>query len=138
MTGGAGNSTDDSGIQTIYMTLDSSGWSPNSFVLKNNVKTRWIINATYVRSCDNEIIMDGYGIDVKAHLGENIVEFTPNATGVITWHCPMNMYRGTFVVVNDPNNQSEIASASASAPAVKKSGGCGCGMMGGGSGSCGR
>lgn len=125
--------------QTIYMTLDARGWSPNSFVLKKGVKTKWVINATSVSSCDNEIIVDGYGIDVKAHLGENVVEFTPGATGVITWHCPMNMYHGTFIVVNDPNNQTEVANATAAAASVpKKSGGCGCGMMGGSGGSCGR
>ncbi|MDD5336914.1 MAG: hypothetical protein PHS02_00335 [Candidatus ainarchaeum sp.] len=113
-------------VQEIRMDVLASGWSPDSFVLKKGVKTRWVINAKQLTGCNQEIKVPDYGLDIKLQQGENIVEFTPDKEGVVRWSCWMGMIRGTFVVVNDTGNQSAVSQALANAPAPK-TGGCGCG-----------
>lgn len=127
------SSAEDANVQVINMTVDRYGYSPNSFVLKKGVKTRWVINAKELTGCNKEIKVPDYSLTIKLQAGENEVEFTPEKTGVVRWSCWMGMIQGSFTVVEDPGNQTQINNAVASAPPVKKSGGCGCG----GGGTCG-
>ncbi|MDD5336913.1 MAG: sulfite exporter TauE/SafE family protein [Candidatus ainarchaeum sp.] len=87
-------------VQTIKMTVDGFGWSPDSFVLKKGVKVRWVIDVKELTSCNKEIIVRDYGLDIKLRQGENIVEFTPDKEGTVRWSCWMGMIPGTFQVVN--------------------------------------
>jgi plastocyanin domain-containing protein len=87
-------------IQTIGMTVDAAGWSPDSFVLKKGMKVRWIIDVKELTGCNKEIIVRDYGLDIKLHEGENIVEFTPTQEGTVRWSCWMGMIPGTFQIVD--------------------------------------
>ncbi len=136
LAGAAGNITNNQSgnisdeVQEIRMSVDASGWTPDSFVLKKGVRVRWIIDVKELTSCNNEIIVRDYGLDIKLRKGENVVEFTPSSTGVVRWSCWMGMIQGTFIVVNEPANQTEVDAANASAASVKKGGSCGCGCGG--------
>ncbi len=85
-------------VQEIRMTVDSYGWSPDTFTLKQGVRTRWIIDVKELTGCNKEIIVRDYNLDIKLHIGENIVEFTPDKKGTIRWSCWMGMIPGTFNV----------------------------------------
>lgn len=97
-TGGA-NSSISEDVQTIRMTVDAYGWSPDTFTLKKGVKVRWIIDVKELTGCNKEIIVQDYGLDIKLKEGENIVEFTPTKAGTVAWSCWMGMIPGTFRVV---------------------------------------
>jgi sulfite exporter TauE/SafE len=86
-------------VQEIRMTQGSSGYTPREFVIERGKKVRWIINSTNQFSCASSISVPQYGIKRNLKLGENIIEFTPTATGDISFSCTMGMYRGKFVVV---------------------------------------
>lgn len=120
-------------VQTITMSVNRYGYSPNSFVLKKGVKVRWVINVNELRGCNREIIVRDYGLDIKLQEGENIVEFTPTKEGIVRWRYWMGMISGMFVVVNDTSDKAAVDKALASAPKV---GGCGCGRSKS-EGSCG-
>lgn len=93
LNGSSGN------IQVINMTVDASGFNPDNFVLQKGVKVRWVINVKELTGCNREIIVRDYGLDIKLHDGENIVEFTPDNAGTVHWSCWMGMIPGTFQVV---------------------------------------
>ena len=123
-------------VQQIDMTVTSSGWSPDRFVLKKGVPVKWVIDVKQLTGCNKEIIVPAYNLDIKLKQGINVVEFTPTSEGTVSWSCWMGMIPGSFVVKSDIdlNSQTQVQAALNSAPAPKKSGGCGCG---GSSGTCG-
>jgi len=98
-TGGPQGSNVTEELQVIRMTVDASGWSPDTFILKKGIKVRWIIDVKKLTNCNKEIIVKDYGLDIKLKTGENIVEFTPEKEGTIRWSCWMGMIPGTFTVV---------------------------------------
>jgi len=112
------------GKQEINMDVLASGWSPNSFVLQKGVPVRWNINVKELTSCNKEIIVNEYGLDIKLKQGLNIVEFTPNKVGTVRWSCWMGMIPGSFVVTDD--GQASQAQIQMATPALTGHS-CGCG-----------
>lgn len=125
--------TINNGIQEVNMNVDSSGYSPNSFVLKKDTPVKWNVNVLELTGCNQELVMNEYGIDVNLKQGINVIEFTPTKTGTITFTCGMAMLRGTFIVTEDGTASTQQIQA-----AKPKASGT-CGMASGGScgGSCG-
>ncbi len=113
----------NNGAQEVNMEVDASGYSPNSFVIKNKIPVKWNINVKQLTGCNNEIIMNDYNIDVKLKQGLNVIEFTPEKTGTISFSCWMGMIRGSFIVTDTGTaSQQEIVAAT-----PQSSGSCGCG-----------
>ena len=116
----------EGGYQIIDMEVDRSGWEPNSFVLKKGIPTKWNINVKELTGCNNEIIVQDYGLDIKLKKGMNVVEFTPDKKGTVQWSCWMGMIPGSFVVTDDGiASQEEIEESIASGGSCGE--GCGCG-----------
>ncbi|MFA6466681.1 MAG: sulfite exporter TauE/SafE family protein [Patescibacteria group bacterium] len=84
--------------QVINMTIDYSGYSPNSFKLKKGVPVKWIIDGTKASGCTNGIMSPDLNIRENIHSGENIIEFTPEKAGTFNFSCFMGMFRGKFIV----------------------------------------
>jgi len=126
---------DADGYQVINMNVTSSGFSPNSFVLKKGVPVRWKINGQQLNGCNNEILVRDYGLDIKLQSGLQTVEFTPNKTGTVRWSCWMGMIPGQFIVTEDGTlgvSGSQLPVSGNGTPATGHScggsgGGCGCG-----------
>ena len=120
------------GYQIVNMDVDASGYSPNSFVVKLGVPVRWNVNVKQLTSCNQELVLNQYGIDRNLKKGLNVIEFTPNKEGTLAFSCGMGMLRGSFVVTNSGQaTQSQIQAASA-----PSSGGMTCGMKSGGGCGC--
>ena len=64
-----------------------------------------IINVSkeYLTGCNNEIIINTYDVKQKLVEGENIIEFTPTKTGIITYTCWMNMIKNNIKIVDNIN-----------------------------------
>jgi len=121
----------NNGSQEIRMDVDASGYKPDSFVLKKGVPVKWIINAKELTGCNKEIIVPSYNLQIKLKQGENIVEFTPDKAGTVSWSCWMGMIPGSFIVTDTGNaTQQEIKSAAPNSGGGMCGGGgsCGCGM----------
>lgn len=145
------NVTLENGVQVVRMTETGSGYSPNSFTIRQGIPVRWIIDAQAPYSCAASLSMPKYNIRKYLKQGENIIEFTPKETGRIPFSCSMGMYTGVFNVV-DKNGKAPVSpppdkggkggsavnSASASQPGPRAAGGCGGGATAtGGGGGCG-
>jgi sulfite exporter TauE/SafE/copper chaperone CopZ len=123
---------DNQGNQVINMDVTYAGYSPNSFVLKKGIPVKWNINVKQLSSCNGEIIVNDYNLDIKLKEGLNIVKFTPNKAGTIRWSCWMGMLRGSFVVTETGTaSQQQIKestpSSGGSCNMGANGGGCGCG-----------
>jgi len=89
------------GYQIVNMDVDASGYSPNSFTIKQGVPVKWNINVKQLTSCNSEILLPAYGIDKKLQQGLNTIEFIPKQVGTLSFSCWMGMIRGSFVVTSD-------------------------------------
>ena len=125
---------DNEGYQVIKMDVDAYGYSPNSFVLKKGVPVKWIINGKEITNCNKVIQVPKLNLKFDIKKGEQIINFTPEETGTISWSCWMGMIRGTFIVTEDGvATQKEISSAVKTTSTSSGScgmGGGGCGCMG--------
>jgi hypothetical protein len=119
------------GVQEINMNVDASGYSPNSFVLKNGVPVKWNVNVKQLTGCNSELVMREYNINVKLKQGLNVIEFTPDKIGTITFTCGMGMLRGSFIVTETGEASQEQVKAATPAKGMQcggsSGGGCGCG-----------
>ncbi|MFA5996036.1 MAG: sulfite exporter TauE/SafE family protein [Patescibacteria group bacterium] len=95
------NVTLENGVQVVRMAETGSGYSPNQFTVKKGVPVKWIINAQAPYSCASSIMMSSYNIRKNLVAGENIIEFTPTASGQATFSCSMGMYTGVFNVIDN-------------------------------------
>ena len=102
------NVTLENGVQVVRMTETGSGYSPNSFTIRQGIPVRWIIDAQAPYSCAASLSMPKYNIRKYLKQGENIIEFTPKETGRIPFSCSMGMYTGVFNVV-DKNSKAPVS-----------------------------
>lgn len=121
------------GVQEINMNVDASGYSPNSFVIKKGVPVKWNVNVKELTGCNQELVMNQYGIDKKLKQGLNVIEFTPSKDGTTQFTCGMGMLHGNFIVTESGTASKEQVDASAPSKSSTCSmgssgGGCGCGM----------
>lgn len=133
------------GFQEIYMEVNSYGWNPDTFVLKQGVPVRWVIDGKEITGCNNAIQVPKYGLEFDIRKGEQVIEFTPTEEGIVRWSCWMGMIPGTFIVKKDINLddagaiQEELTQVPQQ-PRGSCGGSCGsptCGAASGGSCGCG-
>jgi sulfite exporter TauE/SafE/copper chaperone CopZ len=91
----------ENGMQTVTMNESSRGYTPNKFTIKKGVPVKWVINAQDPYSCASSITVSSLKIQKTLKVGENIIEFTPNKTGKISFSCAMGMYTGSFTVIEN-------------------------------------
>lgn len=88
------------GYQTIEMHFDEEGKTLGQVVLRKGVPVKWKIYNEHGQSCVSGVVVPKLGLDVPLKKGEQIIEFTPQQEGLITWTCNMGMTTGTFLVVD--------------------------------------
>jgi sulfite exporter TauE/SafE/copper chaperone CopZ len=125
----------EDGYQVIEMNVTRYGWEPNSFVLKKGIPVKWKIYGKELNGCNNQILVNEFGLDIKLKEGLQIAEFTPNEEGVIRWSCWMGMIPGQFIVTG-ADNVSQTSPSEVVVPELPAAGSCG-GSCSGGCG-CGR
>ncbi|TDT57292.1 sulfite exporter TauE/SafE family protein [Fonticella tunisiensis] len=91
------------GVQTITMTANYSGYSPNAFVVQRGLPVKWTIKGERITSCNNAIVVPSLNIQKKIKSGDNVIEFTPDKDGTIRFSCWMGMIGGVIEVVDDLN-----------------------------------
>ena len=91
----------EDGVQIINSTL-SPGKYPNINVQKG-IPVKWIIDAPKgsINGCNNRMIIRDLGIEYSFKTGDNVIEFTPEKTGKISYSCWMGMIRGSIYVTEE-------------------------------------
>jgi hypothetical protein len=88
----------EDGVQVIRSVL-----APRSYpdlTVQAGLPVRWIITAdeTSLNGCNNAISIPALDIYQRLAVGENIIEFMPDKTGVIFYSCWMGMISATIMV----------------------------------------
>ena len=87
-------------MQIINSTLEP-GKYPNITVYQG-IPVKWIIDAPEgsINGCNYKILISEYNIEYTFQTGENVIEFTPEKTGTVTYTCWMGMIRGNIFVTD--------------------------------------
>ncbi len=90
-----------SGYQTVSTTVEAGQYHP--LMVQVGVPLRWTISvkAQDLNGCNNPITIPQLGIRAKLVPGDNVIEFTPDRAGNITYTCWMGMISSTIRVVPD-------------------------------------
>ena len=86
------------GYQVIYTEVEKQAYLPEAYTLQKNLPVKWIINVKELSSCNRRIIVPDLEMTINLKEGLQMVEFTPQESGVISWSCSMGMIPGTFIV----------------------------------------
>ena len=75
------------------------GYTPDRIEVQQGRPVRLAFIRKESTPCTEQIVLSDFGITRALPEGERVlVEFTPGKAGEFTFHCGMNMVRGTLVV----------------------------------------
>jgi sulfite exporter TauE/SafE len=86
------------GKQYVTTGLVSGGYEPIQVVSGVPVEWTVIADANSLSGCNYKMIIPEYGIEKELQPGENIIEFTPDKTGVVPYSCWMGMIKSSITV----------------------------------------
>ena len=94
----------ESGVQTVYSTLEPNRYPDITVTAGEPV--RWVIDAPdgSINGCNNRILIPALDLEYTFQSGENVIEFTPDKAGTISYTCWMGMIRGTITVTDGDGN----------------------------------
>ncbi len=133
----ANASSDNQDDQAIIAPVTAFGYPEITVEAGKPVSINFQVTEADLNSCNNEIIIPDFGLNVKLMPGDNIVTFTPTQTGTFYFSCWMGMIQSKINVVEAGSGETGVQSVD---PNTARSGGCS--MMGGSStgrgGCCGK
>ena len=96
------------GVQMVTSRLDSGGYEP--IIVQKGIPVQWNIQAdsSDLNGCNNSIVIPEYNLEKPLQPGDNIIEFTPDKTGVIPYSCWMGMIRSQITVIDDLGDPTQI------------------------------
>jgi len=88
-------------VQVVVTKLEAGRYTP--IVVQKGIPGKWTIKAEKadLNGCNNPIVIPKYNIQKKLVPGDNIIEFTPEEEGNVTYTCWMGMIKGNIKVVSD-------------------------------------
>lgn len=86
------------GVQEVEVVV-RGGYTPDRIEVRQGRPVRLTFVRRESNPCTEQVVLGDFGISRALPEGERVaVEFTPGAAGEFTFHCAMNMVRGTLVV----------------------------------------
>lgn len=86
------------GVQEVEVVV-RGGYTPDRIEVHQGHPVRLTFLRQESTPCTEQVILGDFGISRTLPEGERVpVEFTPEKAGEFTFHCGMNMVRGTLVV----------------------------------------
>jgi hypothetical protein len=122
--------------QVVETTLQVGRYQP--IVVQKGIPVRWTIKADArdLNGCNNPVTIPKYNRQKELVPGDNVIEFTPQESGKITYTCWMGMITSTITVVDDISNVTEKDLAPPPGASFSSGGCCAKGTAGTASDSC--
>lgn len=119
-------------VQTVKLSVQGGSYVMNPSSLKKGVPVRIEADMSNMPGCSRSVVISAFNIRKNFAANDNILEFTPDKAGTFNIACSMNMYRGTFTVLeNDGTKPVYVEQPSStqqgSTCGMANGGGCGCG-----------
>lgn len=87
-----------SGVQEVEVVVQG-GYTPDRIELMEGRPVRLTFHRKESNPCTEQVVIGDFGLARTLPEGERVeIEFTPDKAGEFTFHCSMNMVRGTIVV----------------------------------------
>lgn len=87
-----------SGVQEVEVVVQG-GYTPDRIEVRQGRPVRLTFHRTESNPCTEQVVLGDFGIARTLPQGERVeIEFIPDQAGEFTFHCSMNMVRGTLVV----------------------------------------
>jgi sulfite exporter TauE/SafE/copper chaperone CopZ len=104
------------GVQIVNTTLTPGSYP--AITVQAGIPVRWTMDAPAgsINGCNIALNIPEYDIQYRFKQGENLIEFTPDKSGVFRYSCWMGMIRGTITVVADAAALAQSALDAANAP----------------------
>lgn len=96
--------------QDITTTL---GRSYTPITVQKGIPVKWTIKAekANINGCNNKMQIPKFNITKQLVPGDNVIEFTPTASGTVPYSCWMGMIKSTITVVNDLGSASATSNS---------------------------
>ncbi|MBU0977298.1 MAG: hypothetical protein KKD18_02685 [Nanoarchaeota archaeon] len=132
VTGSVVNLPSGGDVQVVKLYVGNTGdYVLEPSELKREVKVRLEADMTRMPGCSRSIVIPAFGVSKTFTTSDNSVEFVPDKAGTFNIACSMNMYRGTFTVLDESGKKSNYVEQKLSSPSGGScgvgGGGCGCG-----------
>lgn len=87
--------------QVVKINLDYDNYK--DILVQKDIPVKLIINVEKdkLTGCNNQILINKFGIKKDLQEGENIIEFTPSKLGDYTYTCWMNMIKNNIKVIDN-------------------------------------
>jgi plastocyanin domain-containing protein len=117
------------GTQTVKMYVSGGSYVFEPSEFKKGAPVRIEADISRTPGCAKSIVIPDFGIRKTLTTSDNVISFTPDKAGTFNIACSMNMYKGTFTVVESDGTKSAYVDTSAPTglSCGSGSGGCGCG-----------
>jgi sulfite exporter TauE/SafE/copper chaperone CopZ len=94
----------ENGVQLVTTEMKSGNYAP--IVVEKGIPVKWTIKAdeSELNGCNNPVTIPKYNIVKKLVPGDNVIEFTPEEEGNITYTCWMGMISSNIKVVDNISN----------------------------------
>lgn len=117
-------------VQIVKMKVQGLQYVMDPATFKVGVPVRIVADIAQMPGCSKSVLISAFGIRKTLTDKDNVIEFTPDKTGTFNIACGMNMYKGTFTVLQSDGSKSsyvETALAAGHTCGGSSGGGCGCG-----------
>lgn len=122
--------SDTDGIQVVKLSVQGSSYVLSPSKVKKGIPVKIEADTSNMPGCSKSVVVPAFNIRKTLTAGNNIIEFTPDKAGTFNIACSMNMYKGTFEVLEADGSSAsyvEKQSASSGMSCGASGGGCGCG-----------
>ena len=91
------------GVQTVQADLSPSGYP--FIIVQKGIPVQFSIQAdeSAITGCNQTVVFPAYNVKKTLQPGANVIEFTPDETGIVPYTCWMGMQPGRILVVDDLN-----------------------------------
>lgn len=90
----------DGEIQDVKLYVRGGEYVLEPSELKKDVLVRLEADMSNLPGCSRGVVIHSFGFSKTFYSGDNVAEFMPDKSGTFDIACSMNMYRGTFKVVD--------------------------------------
>ena len=116
-------------VQIVKLSVSNGQYIMEPSTIKKNIPVRLEADVLKMPGCSKSIVISEFNIRKSFNSRDNFVEFTPDKAGTFYITCSMNMYKGTFNVLESDGKKSNYAEqlSVSAGNSCGYGGGCGCG-----------
>jgi plastocyanin domain-containing protein len=136
LTGNSIIGNNKNNVQIVKLSVQGSQYVLTPSQVKAGVPVRIEGDIANMPGCSKSVVISYFNIRKTLTTQDNTIEFTPDKAGTFNIACSMNMYRGTFTVLESDGSKSNYVQQS-NTPSNSGSTGCGMTQTTGKTGGCG-